>query len=107
MSDTHSDYADFDGAKARVSNGVLYVTWTAPTTKRANMTITPLAQIHQVDWTEGEPCLVFYLGSNSHFVYCKKARELAEFIGKHLGQYYENEWRQYFPGHARGIAVHG
>lgn len=77
-------YTDFDGAQARVTNGVLYITWTAPNTGVANLTITPLSQIMQVDWTETEAGVVLYLRGYNPYVYCKKSRELAEFIGQHL-----------------------
>ncbi|KKN63586.1 hypothetical protein LCGC14_0500340 [marine sediment metagenome] len=78
------DYTDFGGAQARVTNGVLYITWTAPNTGVANLTITPLSQIMQVDWTETEAGVVLYLRGYNPYVYCKKSRELAEFIGRHL-----------------------
>ncbi len=77
-------YTDFDGAQARVTNGVLYITWTAPNTGVANMTITPLSQIQQVDWTDDEAGIVLYVGVFNPIVYCKRGRELAEFIGAHL-----------------------
>ncbi len=79
-----SDYTDFDGAQARVANDVLYITWTAPNTGVANLTITPLSQIRQVDWTESEAGVVLYLSGYNPYVYCKKSRELAAFIGAHL-----------------------
>ena len=78
------NYTDFDGAQARVTNGVLYITWTAPNTGVANLTITPLSQIMQVDWTETEAGVVLYLRGYNPYVYCKKSRELAEFIGRYL-----------------------
>ncbi len=78
-------YTDFDGAQARVSNGVLCITWTAPNTGAANMTITPLSLIMWVGWTdEGDSCTVFYFGGHSLVVSCEKSRELTEFIRKHL-----------------------
>ncbi len=78
-------YTDFDGAQARVTNGVLYITWTAPNTGVANMTITPLSLIMWVGWTdEGDSCTVFYFGGHSLIVSCEKSRELTEFIRKHL-----------------------
>ena len=79
-----STTVDFDGAQARVINGVLYITWMAPNTGVANLTITPLSQIMQVDWTESEAGVVLYLQGHNPYVYCKKSRELAEFIGAHL-----------------------
>ena len=82
--DVSSAYTDFDSAQARVTNGVLYITWTAPNTGVANLTITPLSQIMQVDWTETEAGVVLYLRGYNPYVYCKKSRELAEFIGQHL-----------------------
>jgi hypothetical protein len=87
-----TDYTDFDGAQARVSNGVLYITWTAPNTGIANLTITPVAQIRQVDWTEGDIGVVFYLAGHNPYVYCKKARELAEWVGKHLEARYVEDF---------------
>ena len=83
--DVSSDYTDFDGAQARVSNGVLCITWTAPNIGAANMTITPLSLIMWVGWTdEGDSCTVFYFGGHNLVVSCEKSRELTEFIRKHL-----------------------
>ena len=82
--DANLGYTDFGGAQARVANDVLYITWTAPNTGVANLTITPLSQIMQVDWTESEAGVVLYLSGHNPYVYCKKSRELAAFIGAHL-----------------------
>lgn len=100
-----SDYTDFDGAQARVANGVLYITWTAPNTGVVNLTITPLSQIMQVDWTESEAGVVLYLSGHNPYVYCKKNRELAEFIGAHLEQLCTDEYAQSCPDKRVGRAV--
>jgi hypothetical protein len=83
-----TDYTDFDGAQARVA---------APNSTAENMSVVPIAQIEKVDLTRGEGGIALYTAGSSLFASCAKARELAEFIGKHMEYEYTAPGMQSVP----------
>lgn len=95
-----TDYTDFDGAQARVTNGVLYIKWTPPAAGRQRNVIMPLSTICEITWEKGDSkLLIGGDGQSGWAINCQKPEELAGFIGRYMEGYYAEKWEQFFPGH--------
>lgn len=81
-----TDYTDFDGAQARVTSGVVYITWTPLAIGQPCKIIMPLSRISAITLKEdGSSRVCVDNDANKGWaISCQRPKELAEFIGKHM-----------------------